>query len=683
MRQCFVQALAILCIFCGLRGTIEVCQAESPKFTISKQTANETIEALIKTHGDSHADRIEKGVNRAASLWWADDGNEADFTSYCIKQFIANGEALRAATKKVDKGLEIIRGHLHRINRNIRLPLTRSDLEPTAVDHLLVRSIPQTDFFESKLAFFIAINFSHYSLEHMLDQGSQWSHQQWAAARIGEMFPGRLPADIEKKAAKFSREKETYFQNYFIHMDRVLTPEKTILFSAGLKLGCHHGLRDNLKGQYTKAEGLVRQELIYAVMLRIIDQTIPKQVIDNHDVFWEPQSNSVYTKEKGKYVSVEVEPETNLRYQVLLNAFKINRMKDPYYPSASTYIQRTFNQRQMSEESVESIILSILDCPETAQVAELISKRLGRPLRPFDIWYNGFQAQSGWSEDELDDLVRKRYPDPASFQADIPTFLRRLGFSKEKAHFLGEHVVVDPVHIGGHADGAAMRGDKSCLRTVFTPEGLDYKGFRISIHELGHTIHQNLARYGSDYYVLGDMPMSGFSEAIAELFAYRNMKALGLEDQTDPNERSLQALASFWYVYEHAGHALTEMRTWHWLYAHPDADADELKEAVQEIACSVWNDYYAPIFGVKDTPILSIYSHFINGSLYLHSYVLGNVIMYQLYDFMEGKDFSKELERMCRQGRLTPDLWMQKAVGSCVSTAPMLRDVRKALRLMK
>ena len=124
------------------------------------------------------------------------------------------------------------------------------------------------------------------------------------------------------------------------------------------------------------------------------------------------------------------------------------------------------------------------------------------------------------------------------------------------------------------------------------------------------------------------------------------------------------------------------MRTWRWLYAHPDADANQLKKAVQDIAKSIWNDYYAPVFGVKDTPILSIYSHFISGSLYLHSYVLGNVIMYQLYDFMEGKDFSKELERMCRQGRLTPDIWMKKAVGSCVSTAPMLRDVRKAIGLM-
>jgi len=649
---------------------------------ISKKTTNETIEVLIKTRGESHTNRIKKGVSRVASLWWAEDGNEADFTAFCDKHFIADAEELRATTRKVDKGLESLRGHLHQINREIRLPFTRSDLEPAPVDELFDRSIPEIDYFASKLAFFIALNFPKYSLNQMLAQGPQWNKHQWAAARIGQMFTERIPPDIAEEVARYGKGKGVYFQSYFILMDRVLTPEKKIIFPGGLKLNCHHGLRDNLKGQYSKSKGLIRQQILYAIMLRIIDQSIPKQVINNPDYFWEPKSNSLYTKEDGKYVSAEIEPEDNLRYQVLLNAFKANSVEDPYYPSAPTYIERTFENRQMPEESVESIILSILGSPETARVAALIAKRIGRPLQPFDIWYNGFQAQSGQSEDELDELTRTRYPDPTSFQADIPVFLRRLGFSREKARFLGDHVVVDPVRTGGHADGAAMRGDKSHLRTVFTPEGLDYKGFRIGMHEVGHTVHQNLARYGSDYYVLGGMPMSGFSEAIAELFAYRNMKALGLEDRTDPNERHLQVLASFWYVFEHGGQALTEMRTWHWLYAHPDADADELKDAVQEIARSIWNEYYAPIFGVKDVPILSIYSHFINGSLYLHSYFLGNVIMYQLYDFMEGKDFPSELERMCKIGRLTPDLWMKKAVRSGVSSAPMRWDVRKAIGLM-
>jgi hypothetical protein len=582
----------------------------------------------------------------------------------------------------VDKGFESLRGHLHRINREIRLPFIRSDIEPTPVDDLLGRSIPETDYFASKLAFFIALNFPRYSLDQMIVQGPRWSEHQWAAVRIGEMFAERIPPNIAKEAAGYNKGKGAYFRNYFIHMDRVLTTEKKIIFPEGLKLNCHHGLRDNLKGQYNKDRGLVRQQIIYTIMLRIIDQTIPKQVINNRDYFWEPKSNSLYTKRRGKYIPVEIEPEDNLRYQILLNAFKANKLKDPYYPSTPTYIERTFESRQMPEESVESIILSILGSPETARVATLIARRIGRPLQPFDIWYNGFQAQSGQSEEELDKLTRTRYPDPTAFQADIPIFLRRLGFSEEKARFLSEHIVVDPVRTGGHADGAAMHGDKSHLRTVFTPKGLDYKSFRIGIHEVGHTVHQNLARYGCDYYVLGNIPMSGFSEAIAELFAYRNMKALGLEDRTDPNERYLQALASFWYVYEHGGQALTEMRTWRWLYAHPDADAGELKVVVQDIARSVWNEYYAPFFGTGDVPLLSIYSHFINGSLYLHSYVLGNVMMYQLYDFMEGKDFSKELERMCKAGRLTPDLWMKRAVGSGVSPQPMLRDVRKAIDLI-
>ncbi len=682
MRWFLMPISIVVCVLFAFGTMTDVCIAASSRRPISRQVESQTIHDLVEKHGESHTRRIEAGVTRVGSLWWIEDGNEADFQAFCSKHFIAGDEELAEATRRVDQGLESLGGHLHRISREIRLPLIRSDLEPTPVDDLLERSIPKIDYFESKLAFFIALNFPQYSLNEMLAEGPQWNNRQWAAARIGEMFAQRIPPGATEKAAGYGKDKGAYFRNYFIHMDRVLTPARKIIFPEGLKLNCHHGLRDNLKGQYSKGQGLVRQQTICTIMLRIIDQTIPRQVINNPDYFWEPKSNSLYTKKDGKYVPVEAEAEGSVRYQILLDAFRTNRVKDPYCPSAPTYIERIFNRRQMSEESVESIILSILESPETARVAELISRRIGRPLEPFDIWYNGFQAQSGRPENELDELIRIRYPDPASLQADIPIFLKRLGFSPEKARFLGEHIVVDPVRTGGHADGAAMHGDKSHLRTVFTSEGLDYKGFRIGMHEVGHTVHQNLARYGNDYYILGDMPMSGFSEAIAELFAYRNMKALGLEDRADPDERYRQALASFWYVYEHGGQALTEMRTWRWLYAHPDANADELKDAVQEIASSVWNEYYAPVFGARDIPILSVYSHLVNGSLYLHSYVLGNVIMYQLYDFMEGKDFPKELERMCTAGRLTPDLWMERAVGSAVSPDPMLRDVRRAISLM-
>ena len=673
-----LESIAIL-VLCASLGIVRTASAESePERFISDPSVEQAVLVLTQEHGEEYEVRIRTGVNQVASLWWEENGSQEEFVEFCQTHFIAKEDRWAEALQKTDQNIEILQGHFHQIDRALNSPYRLNLGEPDPEDRLFADAVPQIDFYDSQIAFFIALNFPHYSLDEKLSLGPQWTRQEWASARLGDMFTSRITPEIESQARSFTQNNGDYFQNYMIRMDHVLTLGKSILFPEGLELGCHHGLRDNLKGQYTIEDGQGRQQMIYAVMLRIIDQTIPTQMIGNTDLFWQPETNDLFKKQDGQYVPLDADPEDNRRYEVLLNAFQSQRVKDPCYPSAPTYIERTFDNRQMSEETIESIILSVLDSPEAAQVGELISQRLGRPLQPFDIWYNGFQAQSGWSENELDELTKERYPTPAAFDADIPTLLDRLGFPEDQARFLSDHTVVDPVRIGGHADGAARRGDNSHLRTVFTSEGLDYKGFRIGMHELGHTTHQNLARYGSDYYILGNLPMSGFAEAIAELFAYRNMKALGLEDQTDPHEREMQALASFWYVYEHGGQALTEMRTWRWLYAHPDADADQLKAAAREIARSVWNEFYAPVFGVKDVEILSIYSHFINGSLYLNSYVLGNIIMYQLYDYMEGEDFAAELDRICRQGRLTPDLWMEQAVGSPVSTEPLLRDVRSA-----
>jgi hypothetical protein len=37
------------------------------------------------------------------------------------------------------------------------------------------------------------------------------------------------------------------------------------------------------------------------------------------------------------------------------------------------------------------------------------------------------------------------------------------------------------------------------------------------------------------------------------------------------------------------------------------------------------------------------------------------------------------MERMCRLGSITPDLWMNEAVGSPISTEPMLQAAQRAL----
>ena len=108
-----------------------------------------------------------------------------------------------------------------------------------------------------------------------------------------------------------------------------------------------------------------------------------------------------------------------------------------------------------------------------------------------------------------------------------------------------------------------------------------------------------------------------------------------------------------------------DMNVWKWLYEHPKTNPQELKEAVISIAKDVWNKYYAPVFGVKDEPVLAIYSHMIESPLYLSAYPIGHLIQFQLEQQLEGKDFADEVLRIYSLGRLTPDVWMQSNGKNC------------------
>lgn len=68
------------------------------------------------------------------------------------------------------------------------------------------------------------------------------------------------------------------------------------------------------------------------------------------------------------------------------------------------------------------------------------------------------------------------------------------------------------------------------------------------------------------------------------------------------------------------GVGMVDMKVWKWLYANPDATPAQLKEKTIGIAIEVWNKYFTPVLGVKDSPILAIYSHMIDSPLYLANY---------------------------------------------------------------
>ena len=324
----------------------------------------------------------------------------------------------------------------------------------------------------------------------------------------------------------------------------------------------------------------------------------------------------------------------------------------------------------------------MLQAPVLKDIAALIQKRLGRPLEPFDIWYNGFKPKSSYNEKALDKIVGKMYPDVVAFQKDLPYILRKIGFNPQKSEFLAEHIQADPSRGAGHAMGAAMRTDKAHLCTRIPAGGMKYKGFNIAIHELGHNVEQVFSLNEMDYYTLNGVQNTAFTEAFAFVFQSRDLKVLGISESSSDAEY-LRALNDIWATMEISGVALTDIHIWEWMYEHQQANPEELKQAMLTISKQVWNDYFSPVLGTPDQILLAIYSHIVDGGMYTPDYPLGHIISFQIEQYIKEHALATEMERMCKLGRLTPQVWMQQAVGSRISSEPLINSAETALKNIK
>ena len=330
------------------------------------------------------------------------------------------------------------------------------------------------------------------------------------------------------------------------------------LFPPKMRLLSHWNLRDELKSDYADQErGPAKQRAIRKVMERIVDQTIPLAVLDNPNVDWNPFTNEVRkaaVKDSDlpeKPVAPGPEPDT--RYATLLADFRAVRQADPYSPTAPTFIARKFEEdRQIPEARVRKMLEDVLSSPLVPKVAALIEKRLGRKLSPVDVWYPGFRPQPEKSGAELDALVRAKYPTPEAYAKDIPNLLVKLGFSKEKAEYVAARMEVHPARGSGHASGAALKGYKAYLRTRVEKDGMNYKGYNIAVHEMGHNVEQTFSLYDVDYPLLQGVPNTAFTEALAFVFQGHDLELLGLAKPSE-KARAEKTLDAFWGTYEIAG----------------------------------------------------------------------------------------------------------------------------------
>ncbi len=706
MRPSFLRTFVALCLSLALAaGGVVTARPQQqqqggtqqqPAWLKESMTKLET--ELAAKYGEGVRPRLGRGLKQVASFWRNEDGDAAAFEEFVRTSFAGDQKTLDTMFARFQHNLEMVDGHMAEIGREFR---QQSDLDLGEIlpfDEVFAGYDPSAhvtdDFFQNKLAFVVLLNFPLTTLEQRLAEGENWSRRQWAEARLAQRFSKRVPAEVNLALAQAASEADRYIAEYNVWMHHVLDEKGARLFPAKMRLLSHWNLRDQIKADYSDTQqGLAKQRVMQQVMERIVTQTIPEVVVNNPNVDWNPFTGEVKPaavkdsdepQAGGDAKPLTNSPEPNTRYAKLLLTFQASRKVDPYSPTAPTLIARRFDEnREIPEARVQKMFEQVLSSPLVADVARVIEKRLGRPLEPFDIWYNGFRPRGAYSEAQLDEAVSKRYPTAEAYKKDIPALLTQLGFTKERAEYLANNIVVDPARGSGHALGASMRQAKAHLRTRVGKSGMDYKGFNIAVHEMGHNVEQTFSLNDIDYYTLQGVPNTAFTEALAFVFQGHDLELLGLAKE-DAKSHAFKTLDDFWGAYEIAGVALVDMAVWHWMYDHPSATPAELKEATLQIAKDIWNKYYAPVFKKRDVVLLGIYSHMIDSFLYLPDYPIGHMIAFQIEEQMEkAGHLGPEFERMAKVGSVVPDLWMKKATGAPVGPEALLTATGKALAEIK
>ncbi len=696
MKNLVKLSAAVLLVFSIAACTVVREEADKEVLPWMKNSIAKLEKELVNKYGNEQKDRARKGLEQVASMWRKGDGDAAVFEAFVLENFAGDEQALDAMFSRFEHLLTIVDGHMNAIGTEFRMQtdLVRGPVYP--FDEIFAGYSPgahvRDDFFGNKLAFVVLLNFPLTTLEERLEKGDEWSRREWAEVRLAQIFSKRVPADVNLAISKAGALSDQYIAGYNIWMHHLLDSEGKRLFPEGMRLLSHWNLRDELKANYQLGEtGLEKQRMIRKVMERIVDQSIPEVVIDNPHVDWDPFANTVSAAAvkdsdlpvpEGMKVSNESEPDT--RYSVLLETFLASKKMDPYSPTAPTLIARRFDEnREIPEQQARAMLEKVCGSPLVPKIAKLIEERLGRPLEAHDIWYNGFRGTGSYNEEELNRIVSKKYPDAEAFDKDMPRILRKLGFSRRTASYLAEHIVVEPARGSGHAAGGEMPGQLARLRTRVGPNGMDYKGYNIAVHELGHNVEQVFSLNDVDHPLLKGVPNTAFTEAIAYIFQNRDLELLGLDIERDEQAEAYNALNEFWGTCEIAAVSLIDIEIWHWMYDNPDATPAELKKAVLQIAKDIWNEYYAPVIGEKDVTILAVYSHIIHSFLYLPDYPIGGMISFQIEEQVkESGKVGREVERMTTIGNVTPNLWMKEATGSKVGADALVAAAERALSVL-
>ncbi len=658
--------------------TPATAEAAAP-FSLSDAAVRATT-ALVAKHGETHRAEIEAGVSRVASRWNEKDGDATAFEEFCAKHFVADpGERARLLAR-LERALEQIDGHLYEMRRTLRRHHDLRGDEFPGVDDILAQFDPSPDLseqlYKQKIAHLCLLNFTRPTLATMLKDGPSWDDAGWASARVALNFGPRIPVELADRARRTSFESGKFVSHFHVPVGGMVDANGKRWFEADRKLIAHWLVREEIKAGYGDPDGLAKQRALSWVMARHIDGTIPKRVMSGEEKRdWNPEKNTVAGGDPGELIGLE-------RYEHWIANFRMAREFDPLFPDEPTAIARKFAlEREMPEGDVEKLMTDLLDAPVRKDLAAFMSKKLGRALEPFDIYFE--EVVEAKPATELNAAVRKRFANVKELEAKLPEVLRELGFRGPDADFLGSRIKVEVCKGAGHAMRPYLEGYGAWLRTSSLDAELGWDGFDTAMHELGHNLEQLCSTYFVSRPALRGVPNTACTEAFAFLYQSLAKRVLGLEDAAEAERQfAVDSVTTMLSACQIAGPSLLELRAWRWLYANPTATPSTLREEVLRIAQDLWTRFYERDFGKDSYRILAAYQHMIAHPLYLPDYTLGHMMSHQIRSYMRGKDLAGETKRITSLGCLTPDLWMRKAVGSPVSAEPLARDAVGGLRLL-
>lgn len=648
-------------------------------FPIAADVLDASAQALEARHGATERERIRRGLAQVAARWTAADGDAAAFQDFCLARFVPRGPQLTLLVERLETLAELLGGHLYELHRRLRRwsDLVGEDLP--AVDDLLATFNPAPDLadqlYRQRLAFVALLNLRRPSLAEMLAEGASWSTAEWAEARLAKAPGARIPAALDERLRQVYHQASSFVDRFHVPVDGLADAGGRRWFQPGRKLIAHWLIREQIKAGYAQEGGLALQRSLAWVMARHVRGEVPRALLDGSaaGAVWDPAQNLL----DGRLPD-ERQLNGPERYAHLLAHFALARELDAHHPEHPTALDRVFQlQREIPEEEVESLLIGLLEAPERAALTDLVRRRLGRPLEAFDIYFEDLLPEL--PQAELNDCLRQRFPDLAAYQRGLPELLRQLGYEAQEADFLGARIRVEFAKGAGHAMPPSLTEYPAWLRTNSLETELGWDGYDTAMHELGHNLEQLYSFHRAPRPALRGVPNNACTEAFAFLYQNLGRQVLGLPSAgTAVGQADLAAAQTALAACQIAGPALLELRTWRWLYRHPDADASALRAEVLRQAEELWEAHYAAHYGADPYHILAAYQHMVAYPLYLPDYALGHIISHQITAHLRGRDLAAETRRICSIGRLTPALWMQRAVGAPISVAPLMRDAARA-----